>query len=460
MKRGSPEHHLSSPDTIAAAATAVGGAIAVIRISGPAASAAADQTWKGALPISTAPPRQLHAGRIVDQDNAVIDHVMAVRFQEPASYTGEDMVEIHCHGGVLGARAVLQRVLAHPAVRHAEPGEFTKRAFLNGKMDLTQSEAVADIIEAHTEMALRVANRQLAGALGRQINTLYDELLLLLSELESRLDFPDEELDWMTPQTVTSRLHAAEQTVARLIASRQEGDILRNGIRLVIAGSPNVGKSSLLNAILGRDRAIVTDIPGTTRDTLEELAHIRGIPIRLIDTAGIREVEDLIEKCGVERSLASIRQAQVLLWVFDATAPMDCLLPSELSADIPLILVGNKADKLQHNPPEISGNLPKPIYTSALAGTGFDRLYDEIERAVWENPHVDEPQVAVSIRHAQLLDETQEGLKETVNQLQTECWELAAAALGSALQSLGRVTGRTAAPDILDTIFSRFCIGK
>ncbi|MFO7821769.1 MAG: tRNA uridine-5-carboxymethylaminomethyl(34) synthesis GTPase MnmE [Lentisphaeria bacterium] len=450
---------IKSNDTIAAISTAVGGAVAILRVSGPEAVMLVGNCWRGQKTLLELAPRELHLGVIQGEDNKTIDHCLGVRFTAPHSYTGEDMVEIHCHGGALTARAILMRIFDSGA-RHAEPGEFTKRAFLNGKMDLTQAEAVGDIIEAQTEMALHIANRQLDGLLGRQVNELYERLLHILSEIESQMDFSGEDLEWMPLAEMGTRLGESLQQVNQLLANRREGEILRNGVRLVIAGAPNVGKSSLLNAILGRDRAIVTDIPGTTRDTLEELAHIRGIPVRLIDTAGIREAEDLIEQSGIERSVSSLHEAQIVLWVFEAGATPDTRrCPYELQ-HAPVIAVGNKMDKAETERFQNGGNLQNIVYTCALTGQGMDELFDAIEQAVWDNPQTREPEVAVSSRHAALLDQAREHLTAAQAQCKTQAWELVAVGLRGALDTLGQISGKTTSPDILEQIFSRFCIGK
>lgn len=455
-----PAHPEPAPetDTIAAFATAVGGPLVLIRVSGPQALAAVSRVWEGRGPLADPPHRRLRLG-VVRGESGVLDHdAMAVVMPAPHSYTGEDVVELHCHGGVLGARLILLELLRH-GCRHAEPGEFTRRAFVNGRMDLTQAEAVADLISAHSVAALQLANRQLEGALSRRVNALYDALADVLAEVESRLDFPEEDLEWRTAEQLCAGLTAASRDLAELQASRREGEILREGIRLVIAGPPNVGKSSLLNAILGRDRAIVTDLPGTTRDTLEELAHVRGIPLRLVDTAGLRESHDLIERKGIERSLQSLQAAQVVLWVFDASRPYaeQAWEPRDTTAAV--ILVGNKRDRLAA-PPALPAGTPRVVFTCALTGAGLEELFDAIEQAVWETPHTDASEVAVSARHAALLEQALPDLVDASRCCHAEHWELAAVALRAALADLGRVTGRTADPDVLGLIFSRFCIGK
>ena len=452
-----------SADTIAAFATAIGGPVAVIRISGPSAVAVSARVWRGGRPLGEPPYRELRLGAVAEEDGSLDREVLAVYMPGPRSYTGEDVVELHCHGGILGARLILLRLL-RAGCRHAEPGEFTRRAFLNGRMDLTQAEAVADLIEAHSEAALHLANRQLAGHLGRTVGDLRGEFADLAAECEARLDFPEEELDWISSEELDARLTAAAAGLEGLLASRHEGEILRHGVRLVLAGPPNVGKSSLLNAILGRDRAIVTDIPGTTRDTLEELARIRGIPVQIIDTAGIREAGDEIEKNGIERSYDSLRSAQVVLWLFDASRPAgEQAWRRDIREDFRgvVVPVGNKIDLAKTAPREAPPpGWPPPVYVSALRGQGLDELYDAIEKAVWDSPHAFESEVAVNARHAALLSAALADARAALAPARAGAWELASTALRSAVAHLGRIVGETVEPDLLDVIFSRFCIGK
>ena len=448
------------PDTIGAVATALGGAVAVIRVSGPDAILAVQRIWHGASPFDAPPHRQLRLGRILDKAGAPLDRVLAAAFPAPASYTGEPMAEIHCHGGPLTARLVLLELFRH-GVRPAEPGEFTRRAFLNGKFDLTQAEAVADIIEAQTEMALQLANRQLDGRLSRAVGSLYDDLLFLAGEIEGRLDFPEEELDFLAPVELDERFARVRNDMLHLLAGRREGEVLRRGIRLVLAGPTNVGKSSLLNAVLGWDRAIVTRIPGTTRDTLEELAHIRGIPVRLTDTAGVRETRDVVERTGVERSVATIRRAEIVLWVIDATQPYsDQAYPGFARQGTPVIVVANKSDLVEQPPADVPGEFGPPVSTCALTDAGLEFLFDRIEQVVWERPHVGVPETAVSVRHAALLDHAAGLLADAQLDCAENAWEKAAVALRAAVNEVGKITGRCYSNDLLDSVFSRFCIGK
>jgi len=450
-----------SEDTIAALATAVGGPVVVIRLSGPRALAVAGAVWRVAAPLARPPFRQMRLGQVVGA-GGVLDHAaLAVAMPGPHSYTGEDVAELHCHGGSFGARRILHELLRSGA-RLAEPGEFTRRAFLNGRLDLTQAEAVADLIEAHSDAALHLANHQLAGALGRRVHAAWEAAAGVLAEIESRLDFPEEDLDWQSGTALAAHLEGVIADLTALLASRLEGQVLRDGVSLVIAGPPNVGKSSLLNAILGRDRAIVTDLPGTTRDTLEELAHIRGIPLHLVDTAGLRPSHDPIEAMGIERSFRSLRTAQVILWVFDASRPYAEQSWDPQAGRGAVILVGNKRDRLAD--PAALPALPAtglPVVTTcALDGSGLEALFDAIEAAVWGGPRHECSAVAVSARHAALLEESLSELLDAAARCRGEAWELAAVALRAALAGLGRITGRTHDPDLLGMIFSRFCIGK
>ncbi len=388
---------------------------------------------------------------------------LAVHMPEPRSYTGEDVVEIHCHGGALAPKRLLEAALRSGA-RLAGPGEFTRRAFVNGKLDLTQAEAVADLITASSSMACGLAERQLSGALGRTVRAMRAPLLEALSELESRLDFPEEELDWRSPEELSEALEEAKASAGRLLESRRDGALIREGLRLVIAGRPNVGKSSLLNLLLGYERAIVTGIPGTTRDTIEETASIRGIPVKLTDTAGLRETADQIEGLGVERSKSSLRQAELALWVLDASAPEPGEEVKHMREELPegakAIAVWNKIDLCAE-----PGALPCPglpcAKVSVLKGEGVEELLALFERQAWDaGPGHRVPEAAVSARHGALLEEAGAALEEALREIASRRWELAAARARDAIRAMGEITGEDATPDVLDAIFSRFCIGK
>ncbi|MBQ9336889.1 MAG: tRNA uridine-5-carboxymethylaminomethyl(34) synthesis GTPase MnmE [Lentisphaeria bacterium] len=458
----------SDRDTIAALCTAPGGALNILRISGPDALSIGKAVWRGGTELGPASARKMLLGKVcrLPGDPASGEPCLTVFMPGPASYTGEDTVELHCHGGAFAPRRLLAAVLAAGA-RSAEPGEFTKRAFLNGKMDLTQAEAVADLIAAKSDSAARLAEKQLAGRIGAEIGTFRSTLLRLLSEFESRLDFSEEDLDWESPEKCLAELENTAGAVRRLIRSADRGVILRNGVSVVIAGRPNAGKSSLLNALLGFDRAIVTEIPGTTRDTLEESVSLRDIPVRLTDTAGLREgADDPVERLGIRRSLDSLRDAVCIFWVLDASTPAAAEeAAAHLRKNRPektaLIALWNKTD-LPGSPdvlPDL-GDIPA-IRISARTGAGLAELLDRFAELVWQNgPDRETSGCEVSARHADLLKTALEMVERAMDEVRQGSWELAAFSLREALNALGSITGETVSPDILDEIFSRFCIGK
>ncbi len=450
-------------DTIAAICTGHGGAISIIRIAGPTALETGRAAWQGHQKLHRNNARKMLFGKIVRNNGQSGDSALAVYMPAPNSYTGDDVVELHCHGGAAAAREALESTLINGA-RQAEPGEFTFRAFINGKMDLTQVEAVCDLITAHSDMALHLAERQIDGVLGRQVATLRQTLTDILAECESRLDFPEEELDWTSRDKTILLLNDIADKVTTLIQTGRDGAVLRSGIRVVLAGRPNSGKSSLLNLLLGFDRAIVTSLPGTTRDTIEENANIRGIPVTLIDTAGIREASNMIEGMGIDRSRQSIRQAKIVIWLLDAAS-------AELSAELAemqthaaqksnLIAVWNKIDLALADVSLPATTSCPSVCISVTENIGIEQLLDTFERVVWEFPHTEEPEVAINQRHAKLLEETLNVTPEAIAAIGDSDWELAAVPLRQAMNTLGQILGEQADPDILDNIFSRFCIGK
>ena len=436
-------------DTICAMATAAGGALAVIRISGPDAFSLAAPCWSGAQSLADLPERRLCLGAFKGNEGMIDPNCIAVRMPGPHSYTGEDVVEFHCHGGAVCARAVLRQLLKC-GIRHAEPGEFSRRAFLNGKMDLTQAEAVADMIAAGSDAALKLAGRQLSGEIGRLINESETKLNDILAEVEAILDFPEEEIDFRSAQSIADDIKAQIALIEKLSATKDEGEIMRGGVSLVIAGAPNVGKSSLLNRLLGRDRAIVSDIPGTTRDTIEANVQFRGIPFRLVDTAGIRQdSSDAVEEDGMERARTAAGDADLVIWLSDAASPQKW---PGWNVRGTVLSVYNKVDLCEDR--------PAGLCISALTGEGMDELISAMENAVLGKCQHCDSDIAVAARHAALLDKAAASLRMALEPLQDETWELAAVGLRSAIMSLGKITGKTATPDILDAIFSRFCIGK
>ena len=451
-------------DTIAAIATPLGeGGLAVIRLSGPQAFVVADRCFqpvgKSSQAATNAPTHTLQFGKIV-RGGKVIDEVLLAVLRAPRTFTREDTVEISCHGGILPAKLVLDAVLAHGA-RLAEPGEFTKRAFLNGRIDLAQAEAVADLIHSRTELALAAANEQLAGKLSQRINVLRDDLMLLLAHVEAHIDFPDEDIAPDTKVKMEARLANGIAFMDELLRTANEGQILRRGIRAAIIGRPNTGKSSLLNQLLGRDRAIVSPIAGTTRDTIEETANIRGLPVIFIDTAGLREARDEIEVEGIRRSRASLAQAELILHVLDAGEGLtvdDERLLAEF-ADKKRILVRNKADL----PTQLI--LPAgavAVDVSCRSGQGIEALKDAIKALVWAGEIKAEMlQVTINARHQNALLRAREAAQQALAVFSVNPQlELVAMELRIATDAIGEVVGKTSTEDLLDSIFSTFCIGK
>lgn len=452
-------------DTIAAIATPIGeGGIAVIRISGVRALEIADRVFqpdpKHPKP-SEAPTHTVHHGQIVD-GKQVIDEVMLIVLRAPRSYTTEDTVEITTHGGMLVCGRVLEAVLKQKA-RLAKPGEFTKRAFMNGRIDLTQAEAIADIIRARTDSALAAASAQLQGRLMDEINSLYATLTETLAHIEAHLDFPDEDLKPDDREKILSTLENASRVVDKLILTAREGKILREGIRTAIVGKPNVGKSSLLNLLLGHERAIVSDMPGTTRDTIEEIANVSGIPLRIIDTAGIRSTKESIEEEGIRRSQKALDQAELVLLVVDGSEKLTSedreLI--ERCRSRPFIVVINKIDIRQVVDKAYLGDLFSTSI-SAKTGAGLEDLKRTITLHIWQGKtHESYHEIFVNMRHRESLALCKHHLFETAKGLhQKRSFELVAADLRAAGEALAEVTGRHIDEDVLDKIFSTFCIGK
>jgi tRNA modification GTPase len=442
-------------DTIAAISTAFGeGAIAVLRLSGPRAIEIADTVFRGKGALRDATVRAAQFGALYD-DGQKLDDVLATVFRAPASYTGEDIVEIGCHGGVLVTRRVLEALLRNGA-RAAEPGEFTQRAFLNGKMDLTQAEAVMDLISAQTDLALRAANEQLEGRLGDRIRDLRAALLELLAHVEAYIDFPDEDIDPETGAALRGRIDQARTDVQKLLDTAAQGRVLREGVRTVIYGAPNVGKSSVLNRLLGYERAIVSARPGTTRDVIEEVINLRGIPLRLIDTAGVRESTDEVEREGIERTRRALDRADLVLQVADAHEPKDS--GTGFSDSSRTVAVLNKIDLGEDK----SWSGTEAVRVSCKTGDGFESLADEIEVRVFGGgaAHRDWT-VAINARHQSCLERAQGFLQAARDAFdQKLSAEFIAEELRAALDAIGEVAGKADIEELLDVIFGRFCIGK
>ena len=455
---------MTGSDTIAAISTPPGeGAIALVRISGADAMAVAGKIFRGKEKPSGFASHVQHFGEIVDETERLIDQVMVSIHRAPASYTGEDLVEISCHGGMLVSARVLEACLRAGA-RAARPGEFTERAFLNGKMDLTQAEAVIDLIRAKTDLALRSATEQLEGRLGEKIRKLRDELISLIAHIEASIDFPEEGIDPDEGETLSARLDSIRGQIAALLATADEGRVLREGVRVVIYGATNAGKSSLLNRLLGYDRVIVSDTHGTTRDTIEEMVNFEGVPIRLLDTAGLRASESDLEREGIARTEKSLQLADLRLHIADRNAPKPAHFNSRRlsefngQADDPNeILVLNKSDL-----PEDSEWKDFPaLRISCVNGDGVLDLQREILARIRQRNLRPESAIAINTRHRDCLrralescDRAQTALGEGLSA------EYVAVDLDEALRSVGEVIGVVDVEQILDSVFSQFCIGK
>ncbi len=452
-------------DTIAAICTPLGeGGIGVIRISGDLAREIGETIFSR-KPYGGFQSRRFYYGEIIDPDDGIaLDEVLVVFMQAPRSYTCEDVLEIQCHGGYLMVQRILGLVLRQ-GVRLAAPGEFTRRAFLNGRIDLIQAEAVIDVIRGKTEAALALAQHQRSGLLSQRIAEIREGVVHALALVEAYIDFPEEEISTADSGEVTRLVEEALEKVDAVLGGFGEGRALREGVSVVIAGKPNVGKSSLLNTLLKEKRAIVTAIPGTTRDVIEEVVNIRGLPVKVLDTAGICETDDPIEREGVRIALEKIPQADLVLFVLDASRPLDSddqFIGKELE-NRKVILVLNKSDlpELVRLPASFSGH--ETIRISTLRGTGIEDLHQAIHTAFLHGHAVDSREyVALSnVRQRDALVKCRCALQRFAeNAAAGSSLELLAIDLREALHGLGEVTGETTPDDVLDIIFQRFCIGK
>ncbi len=442
-------------DTIAAIATPPGrGGIGVVRVSGQDLLPFA-QTLTGKQPA----PRRAGIADFLAADGAPLDRGLILYFSAPHSFTGEDVLELHGHGGPVVMHALLARCVELGA-RLAEPGEFSRRAFENDKIDLAQAEGIADLIEAATAQAARAALRSLSGEFSRAVHALTDALAELRSLIEATLDFPDEEIDPLADTDIIPRLERLRADLATLRARAREGSVLRSGMTVVLAGLPNVGKSSLLNRLAGEERAIVTEIAGTTRDAVRETIQVEGIPLHIIDTAGLRDTEDVVEMLGIERSWREIGQADVILQIVDARAgvtPADQAVAARLPAGIERLVVENKADLAQRECGRHAVHGTIHLTLSAKSGAGVKLLHDELLRVAGWRGHGEDALLARA-RHLEALADADTRLKVAAAQL--DQLELAAEELRLAQEALSSITGEFTADDLLGMIFSRFCIGK
>ena len=455
---------ITQREPIAAIATPVGeGGIAVIRVSGKDAIATVNKAFEGA-DLTKKDSHTVHFGKIFDEDEQVIDEVLCTLFHSPKSYTGEETVEISCHGGVLVTQAVLEAVLSL-GVRAAEPGEFTQRAFLNGKMELSQAEAVADLIHAKSKKALDAAHQQLEGKLGEHIKQFRQQIIDATAMVELELDFVEEDVDFADKEELERLLKELDEEIDDLLATYETGRLVKHGVRTVFIGLPNAGKSTLLNTLVGKDRAIVTDIAGTTRDTIDVDWSYDGIRFKLTDTAGLRDTEDVIEAEGVKRSQEAFKKADLVVYLKDLSRELtaeereDIAKFQQNAGETPFILIGTKNDIALDIEDE---RMDYDLKISALEGEKIDELKKLMKQRALENTEYNESSLLVtSSRHRDALEKAQENVQSALQALdQGMTGDFLAIDLRSALKNLGTITGEITTEDILDSIFSRFCIGK
>ncbi len=477
-------------DTIAAISTPIGiGGIGVIRVSGKKAIKIADEvfTAKNKQHLTQVSSHTVHFGYIVRKDkensfsktekdkNEIIDEVLVAIMRAPHSYTGEDVVEISCHGGIVPLRRVISLIFEKGA-QPASPGEFTKRAFLNGRVDLTQAEAIYDIINAKTETSLQIAVQQLHGNLSIKLNEISDEIVDILASLEAALDYPEEDVSDLSKEELVNKIEGVSFLVNELLKTAHSGMIIREGLRVVITGKPNVGKSSLLNALVQNDKAIVTSIPGTTRDIIEEWMNVEGLPLKIFDTAGVKKTKDKIEQLGIQRSKKALEEADIILFVIDLSSPLtqEDEEITNIVANKTYMVVGNKSDLSQvvneknikqlfyKNNLEIKSDFLF-VKTSALQKKGIEQLKDLIYKLFihGSKPPCSESILVTNVRHTEVLRRANESLEEAKKTCKNgSFYELMAMDLRAALNILGEITGKVTNENILDQIFSKFCIGK
>lgn len=446
-------------DTIVALATPPGiGAISIIRVSGPETFTKVDKIFWGKRKITDCPSHTIHYGKIINSNGEVIDDVLVLVFRAPNSYTGEDSVEISTHGSQL----VVERIIAlllEQNVRLAEPGEFTKRAFLNGKLDLAQAEAVADVINSRTDASLRGARNQLDGILSQKVDLLREKLIHTSSLIELELDFAEEDIELLPVNEIVNNINFIESEIDNLLKTFSFGRVIRDGVNVALVGKPNVGKSSLLNYLLKESRAIVSEIPGTTRDIIREELSIDGILFRLYDTAGIRMTEDAIEKEGVLRSRNAVKSADIVLFLNDVETGLDKDLLNEilqLSSEEKILKVVNKIDLRKNEDTQFD------VGISAKTGEGIDNLFHKLkEKAIGTQSYTEKTAIVSNIRHYNALKKAKEHLINAKNSISEKLTgEFIAVDLRNAENALGEIIGKVTTDDILNNIFSKFCIGK
>ncbi|GKX68443.1 tRNA uridine-5-carboxymethylaminomethyl(34) synthesis GTPase MnmE [Inconstantimicrobium mannanitabidum] len=455
-------------DTIAAVATALAeGGISIIRVSGDRAVDIVDKIFiaKNGGSIKNMKPYTMRYGNLVELENKdVIDEVIVSFMQGPKSFTAEDVIEINCHGGVISTNRVLGEVIKAGA-RLAEPGEFTKRAFLNGRIDLSQAEAVIDIINAKTEISMKAAVEQSSGRLSREIHSLRERLLNILAAIEHSVDFTedDEEIDPSVVKSIDNNLKRFLVDTNELLDTADEGKIIRDGLNMVIVGKPNVGKSSLLNALLNEKRAIVTDVAGTTRDVIEEYINLDGIPVKIVDTAGIRDTEDVVEKIGIEKSKEKLDKADLVVFMMDSSREINEEDKEIIESikDRKYIVLLNKVDLDKKLDDIYIENLQNKVEVSTVTGFGLDALKDKIKEIFFNSKLDTESIVVTNSRHKQALYRAKENCEIAVRELENNAFlDLVSIYVTSGLRALGEITGEELEEDLVNKIFSEFCVGK
>lgn len=452
-------------DTIVAIATFPGNAgINIIRISGNNALNIVKKIFVKNTNDLDLKPRYLHYGHIVDNDNKIIDEVLVSYMKAPNTYTREDIVEINCHGGLISAKKIMETVLLHNC-RLAERGEFTKRAFLNGRIDLTQAEAVIDIINSKTDSSHGISVKHLEGRLSREINEIIEEIMDLLANIEVNIDFPEYDEDEVTINKVKELSENLVSELDRLIKTADTGKIFKEGIKTVILGKPNVGKSSLMNFLLNENRAIVTEIPGTTRDTIEEYVNIKGVPLRIIDTAGIRDTDDKVEKIGVEKALNKVDEADLVIMVFDSSRELeeDDEYIIDYIKNQKVIYINNKTDLERKLNLEKHRSIEKELINiSVINNQGLDDIIKKISEMFFEGSiNVSDELIINNVRHKNLLIKAKKSLEEVLNSINNGMTiDFIEIDLKQAMENLGFIVGKSVSDDLMDKIFNEFCIGK
>jgi tRNA modification GTPase len=454
-------------DTIAAIATSIGeSGISIIRVSGKNSLKIVDNIFKAKneKSILDIKPYTMRYGNIIDSNGDILDEVIVSFMKAPKSFTAEDTVEVNCHGGTLVTKIILEEILKNGA-RLAEPGEFTKRAFLNGRIDLSQAEAVMDIITSKTEASMKSAIMQADGRVSKEINRLRNKLIEIIAHIEATVDYPEDDLEEMTSEKTTGEISKILDEIKNLILTADEGKILREGLKTAIVGKPNVGKSSLLNTLLEEKRAIVTEVAGTTRDVIEEYVNIAGIPINLIDTAGIRETEDIVEKIGVEKSKKKIEEADLVIFMLDSSSSLDKwdVEIIEYMKNKKYIVLLNKIDLPRKiDIKDLEGIDSRYIVEiSAKNGFGTEKLKEKIETMFFGGDIKIKEYLITNTRHKAALIRAKSNLEDAAHALRnTSAIDLASIDIRNAWHSLGEVTGDTLEEDLIDKIFKDFCLGK